>query len=164
MKANFDAMDKVLGTSKMSSFADIFDKMEIAGEEVESARKRWPNASDEIDQAFMILVPSQFMGERPSNNVYRAYCRELLDRVANHKNLDEPTAAEMVMVFYNTSLFAPLVNDEAGAYKMLFDECFPDSKIDVEVHPSCKGAFEERIESTRKIFRDSKGKYPKRST
>jgi hypothetical protein len=52
--------------------------------------------------------------------VYRAHCRELLDRVARGEDTRQATAAECCAALMETSLAAPLSTSAAGLYPRLW--------------------------------------------
>lgn len=97
----------------------IFNAMELAEEEIGTARIRHPQAADRIWRSFILLVPSTDLLTR-NDLVYRSHCRELLDRVAAATDTRPGTAAECCVALYETSLRVPLNTSAAGLYARMW--------------------------------------------
>ncbi|RAS59474.1 hypothetical protein C8D87_11486 [Lentzea atacamensis] len=52
--------------------------------------------------------------------VYRAHCRELLDRVVAGEDTRPGTAAEVICLLHNTSLISPLTSAATGLYMRMY--------------------------------------------
>ncbi|MFF2088543.1 hypothetical protein ACFVVM_32570 [Nocardia sp. NPDC058176] len=92
----------------------IFEQMSWCEEEIAAAQARHPERADEIWHSFPLLRPTNdLMAREP---VYRAHCREILDRVATGSDTRAGTAIEVLMVMRETSLVAPLTTAAAGLY------------------------------------------------
>jgi hypothetical protein len=94
--------------------AGIFDRMDIAEDEITLAQKRYPDASDRLYHSFKLLIPTHKRMEYEP--VYRSHCRELLDRVAARADTRIGTAAEVCCALHDVSLIAPLRSAASGLY------------------------------------------------
>ncbi|WP_331722965.1 hypothetical protein [Nocardia sp. NBC_00511] len=93
---------------------DGLDPVLWAEDEIAAAQHRHPHRADEIWHSYPLLKPFH---ERMSNElVYRAYCRELLERVATGRDTRPATAIEVVLTLRDVSLAAPLNTAAAGLY------------------------------------------------
>lgn len=122
-------VDEVLD-SAAATIRLTFRAMEIAEEEIAACTDRHPLASRAVHEAFGILCPNELLREA-SDRLYRAHCRELLDRVAagfQVPGLSEPTAAELCAALSKLSLAAPLSHDYVVAYGEVFRRAFPDAE------------------------------------
>lgn len=111
-----------------------FSDMEIAEQEIAKAQKRHPPKADVIWQSFKYLMPSELLSPK-TETLYRAHCREILDRVAEGQPIQPATYAELVCLFCATSLAAPLNQDGSAAYWHVFKTIFPNALDDVEYAP-----------------------------
>ncbi|SDD87393.1 hypothetical protein [Glycomyces harbinensis] len=137
--------------------AGIFKRMDIAEEEIAAARKRHPDASDQLYHSFLLLVPSHERMEYEP--VYRSHCRELLDRVAAGGDPRLGTAAEVCCALHDTSLIAPLRSAASGLYFRMwraaglpdFHELIPAS----EKHEALEGSrIDDHESETRRKLTD----------
>lgn len=87
----------------------------LAEEEIQTAMVRHPAAADPIWHTFSLLV---LTGSKvgPTEAVYRAHCRELLDRVALRADLRPGTAVECCVALCEVSTAVPLNTVAAGLY------------------------------------------------
>jgi hypothetical protein len=100
-----------------------FGQTDWAEDEVQQAMRRHPAKADEIWHSFGLLKPTH---ERLSYElVYRAHCREILDRVAARADTRPGTAAEVCVACSAASLVAPLGSAVAGLYGRMFSAAFP---------------------------------------
>ena len=121
----------VLGLNE-SLVCSILEQAQIAGDEIEAAMERHPDERDRVWSTFHLLTPTGVLGDMP-HNVYRAYCAEMLDRVANGEDTRLATRAEMMMMLSATSLKTPLTHTAISVYCDLFIACFgKDTLIGVE--------------------------------
>lgn len=112
-------MDELLGGSLMGALEGLFTQMEWSEDEIEKARRRHPGQSDTIYHSFKLLTPThELMG---TEMVYRAHCRELLDRVAAGRDTRPGTAAEVCLLCCDTSALAPLTHTGAGLYGRMWN-------------------------------------------
>ncbi|GIH16129.1 hypothetical protein [Rugosimonospora africana] len=96
----------------------IFDAMSVAEDEISAAQQRHPDAADRIWRSFPLLRPTD--GLTTNNLVYRAHCRELLDRVAAGANTKPGTAAECCWALCEVSQRVPLNTTAAGLYSRMW--------------------------------------------
>jgi hypothetical protein len=113
----------------------IFGAMEVAEKEIRDAQNRYPGAADRIRRSFMLLTPTTDLLTR-NELVYRAHCRELLDRVAAGTDTRPGTAAECCVALCETSLRVPLSTSAAGLYARMWKAAgLPDVELtDSGVH------------------------------
>lgn len=105
--------------------AETFRRMTIAEEEIRSAKARHPEKAARLDKAFRHLCPPALLGGL-DDQLYRAHCREILDREAKGEKLRRGTAAEVIAALSQGSQLAPLGRVEALLYAQLFEEIFPE--------------------------------------
>jgi hypothetical protein len=58
----------------------LFANIAWAEEEISAAQDRHPEATDQLQRSFTVLAPTLSLMRIPA--VYRAHCRELLERVS----------------------------------------------------------------------------------
>ncbi|WIN00016.1 hypothetical protein ACTOB_003691 [Actinoplanes oblitus] len=97
----------------------VFDAIDIAEEEITTAQRRHPKAADRIWRSFLLLRPPTDALTR-NDLVYRAHCRELLDRVAAGADTRPGTAAECCVALCEVSLRVPLNTSAAGLYARMW--------------------------------------------
>jgi hypothetical protein len=97
----------------------VLDTIELAEEEISAAQRRHPAASDRIWRNFRLLQPPAD-GLTRNDLVYRAHCRELLDRVAADADTRPGTAAECCLALCEVSLRVPLNTGAAGLYSRMW--------------------------------------------
>jgi hypothetical protein len=96
----------------------LSDPMTWAEEEIDAAQHRHPADPDRIWRSFGLLMPTHpLMG---TESVYRAHCRELLDRVARTEDTRPGTAAECCVALSVTSQQVPLSTAAAGLYARMW--------------------------------------------
>jgi hypothetical protein len=135
LKAEFDRL-----TSK---FAGIFEMMEAAEEEIAEAIDRHPMKRDIIWNSFTILQPSEILRDL-SMQVYRAHCKELLERVAIGVDTRPGTKAEVLGAISNLSTVAPLKSDVAYLMQKIMVDVFGYNPAgDISLYESYKGASDE---------------------
>lgn len=120
----------------MSQFSDggpikqAFHLMGIAEEEIAAGQRRHPSKAKEIHKAaFMAVQPYHKEFWRAPDNVYRAHCREIIDRVAAGAKLEIATDAEILYGLYSACQKAPPGDHFSLLYQRLFIKIFPDQKI-----------------------------------
>ena len=135
--------------------AMTFHLILIAEEEIAAAILKAPDSAEALNGSFLRLQPSRIISGL-SDELYRAYCRELLVRVVDGEPLDMATKAEMLVALSTTSLRAPLTRNALALYEILFIEIFgalPASKNPL-TSPDYPGAEQEvLVDITRKLGR-----------
>lgn len=112
-----------------------FDLMGWAEDEIEAAMQRHgerPAFRDgrqvaprgPIWSSFRLLKPTGRLGDK-AEFVYRAHCREILERVAAGADTRPATDAEMIVALGQASLVAPFKSSAFGLYVRLFERAFP---------------------------------------
>lgn len=120
----------------------IFDQMTWCEEEIAAAQARHPERADEIWHSFPLLRPTNDLMTREP--VYRAHCREILERIATGGDTRTGTAIEVLMVMRETSLIAPLTTAAAGLYFRMWEAAgLPE--IDPEGHVAADLSHYEAI-------------------
>mgnify|MGYP007059383117 CR=1 FL=1 len=147
-------MPKALGEVISTCFSD----MEIAEQEIARAQKRHPAQADLIWQSFKHLMPSELLSPK-TETLYRAHCREILDRVAEGEPIQPATYAELACLFCATSLTAPLNQDGSAAYWHVFQTIFPNMLDEVGYTPreSYPGRTLELIEELKRKHQIKRG-------
>lgn len=110
------------------TWSGLFSLIEIANEEIAAAKSRHPLQEFAIHKAFAILSPELGMFENRNDGLYRAHCRELLDRVAagaSKKDLLLGTKAEVLSILTKWSFEHPPGERAAGLMAALFADVFP---------------------------------------
>ncbi len=107
------------------AIANAFRRMEVAEEEIRAAVARYPNRSSEIDAAFGYLYPTAVLNEL-GDEVFRAHCREILERAAHGDDLERGTTAEVLAVLSRGSQVAHLSRIGTLLYMELFGRLFPE--------------------------------------
>jgi hypothetical protein len=125
-----DLMPKGLAGVVSACFSDV----EIAEQEIAKAQKRHPVHAEQIWQSFGKLMPSELLRPK-TEKLYRAFCRELLDRIATGQPLAQATYAELACIFCATSLASPLNQDGAAAYWKVFKAIYPNALDGAEYTP-----------------------------
>jgi hypothetical protein len=118
------ALHALLPHALESALARTFRCMEVAEEEIATAKERRPEKVETLDQVFGHLCPPALLSDL-SHEVYRAHCRELLERAANGEKLRLGTAAEVVAALSRFSQVAPPGRIETLLYMHLFERLFP---------------------------------------
>ncbi|WP_419707989.1 hypothetical protein [Promicromonospora sp. NFX87] len=85
-----------------------------AAEEIAKAIERHPAESDILFHGFTLLAPTHKL--MATEVVYRAHCRELLERLAAGGDTRPGTAAEVCCACCETSLVTPLKSSAVGLY------------------------------------------------
>jgi len=127
-----------------SVIRSTFRRIEIAEEEIDAAKRRFPLASDKLHAAFSLLCPTPPLNGFPEK-LFREHCRELLERVANGANVKSGTAAEVLAVLSRASLVSPLTRPASITYDCLFGKLFPDewNQIANQSGPPIRDAYDE---------------------
>lgn len=119
------AMGELLPEDKglFDGLGAMFEQMEIAEDEIVKARGGNEEPGDDpVWKSFTILRPYAEMVDF----VYRAHCRELIERVKSGADTTPATDAEMAVMFSNVTLEHPVKPAAAGLYMRIFKRAFPD--------------------------------------
>lgn len=150
------AMSEVFGPS-YGAIANTFRMMEVAEDEITKATKRWPDQAAAIWDSFRFMMPTDGLRSR-GDNLYRAHCQELLERIATGLDLRPPTKAEKLGALSEVSYRFPLNNDLAFVYTRLFVDLFgekdflPEWALSSEIQQSYPGRRQEiEAELNRKL-------------
>lgn len=114
----------LLGAGLGGAIESVLQCMELAEEEIAAAKGAHPLAADLTHRAFAIMCPSAVLRDG-GEKLYRAHCRELLERVHLEKDTRPGTTAEVVAVLSTISFRAPLDRHATVLYWQLFEELFP---------------------------------------
>jgi hypothetical protein len=108
------------------AITNTLEQAEWAQEEIEKAQRRHGEEGRDgpIWNSFLRLHDRR--GIMQSEVVYRAHCRELIERVVVGGDLTDPTAVEMMVPIMEASLRAPLDSAATGLYLRLFARALPD--------------------------------------
>jgi hypothetical protein len=120
----FTAASEILGERLSGTIAHTFRCMEIAEAEIASAKATHPLLSAQLHDGFRELCPPAVLREA-GERLYRAYCREMLARIAAGSPLGVATTAELLAVLQAMSLAAPLERAATVLYWDRFAETFP---------------------------------------
>jgi len=100
----------------------LFRAMEIAEEEITKAQERWPEKRKEIWDMFKYLgLGTCTIPEGYADQVYRAHCQEILERVVGGEDLRPGTDAECMVALCEMSQVAPLCFPAVCLYRKLFE-------------------------------------------
>lgn len=110
-----------------NELSGVFESLEWSEEEIAAAMRRHPDQADTIWHSFSLLTPTHDL--MVTEFVYRAHCRELLDRVAAGEDTRPGTAVEVCCVCYEASQRAPLTSPATGLYMRMWSQAFPDKPV-----------------------------------
>ena len=106
---NFKEAFDLLAGDEFPTFAGImagFRRMDLAEEEIAAAKERHPEQAEELHAAFGLLFPPAWA--RDKTIIYRAWCREILERVASGEPVDAyPTDVELLVALSEMSQKMP---------------------------------------------------------
>ena len=117
--------------------------VDISEDEIEQAIARHRQAADDLFHAFPLLLPAFGAQAWSTEFVYRAHCRELLERVATGEDTPPGTAVECVLAMRQVALAVPLNGPAAGFYLRMWRLAFPDHEL------SDRGQHYEALERDR---------------
>ena len=105
------------------AFTTAFRKMSVAEEEIaEACRRHWDDRK-EVWNSFKLLDPGEL--SMLDDDVYRAHCREILERVVDGKDTRPGTRAEVCAMISRMTLVTRLQRDVELLGLVLTDEIFP---------------------------------------
>ncbi|WP_394615900.1 hypothetical protein JNUCC0626_40235 [Lentzea sp. JNUCC 0626] len=110
-----------------------FDQMTWAEDEIKRAMARHPAEADTLYHAFHLLKPISHR-RMDLERVYRAHCREMLDRVASGVDTRIGTSAEVLCLVSQASTASPLTTAAAGLYFRMFAAALPDLQVVEQEH------------------------------
>ncbi len=144
-----DLLDRPLAT-RLDYF---FRAVEMAEEEIATAKSAFPEHARELHQSFRALQPTPILIHHGAERLLRAHFRELLDRVRLGRDLRAATAAEIAGVLSALSLEAPLDRPATILYSTVFAALFPNcaERLQNEVGPVLADSHEQ--ESARVLER-----------
>jgi hypothetical protein len=120
---------------------DLDATVQWAWEEIAAAAARHPAAADAVNDSFPLLMPSNPL--LVTEELYRAHCVELLDRVARGEDTRPGTAVECCIVLSRVSLEVPLPTHAVGLYSRMWRRAgLPDTEL------AAMGAHYEAIAGT----------------
>ena len=103
----------------------VFERMKWAEDEIAAAARRHPEQADKLWHAFSLLTPTGPLMEHEL--VYRAYARELLERVAADADTRPATAVEVAVALHDISRVTPLTSAAIGLYLRMWQQAgMPD--------------------------------------
>lgn len=114
----WESLRLVSTTEDSQVIGKTFELLGVAEEEISRVKKRYPNRAPVIDAFFMDLAPDEIMLPM-IEEVYRAHCRELLDRVALDMDTRVATDAELLAHLSVGSLSLPFDLDHAALMGVL---------------------------------------------
>lgn len=135
----------------MNTMQNIFGNIEVAEKVIRRKKKEYPNFAKQIEDSFIHMKPRITFS---SNFIYEKHCECMIERIINNLDIFEPTDAELLQAFSDTSLRAPLTSDYAQVYKLLFDKFFPKEGKEIgDVGYSWKGRNEEILNKLKRNLR-----------
>lgn len=144
------ALDQMTGTKPHNSFKRLFDMMEWCENEIDQACARHNNP-DLKQNAFAYLQPPPIIYDFAGlvEPLYRAYCRELLDRMNHHgytkTHLNPGTYAEILLALMHLSIKTPITDPATYAYARAYAYVFGQTPADIEEREDWPGQIEETL-------------------
>jgi hypothetical protein len=105
-----------------NELGSIFAAIDWAEDEIAKARKRHPRKPELWATFDLLLATHELMR---TEFVYRAHCRELLERVAAGQDTRPATDAEVAIACAGASELAPLTQPAIGLYFRVWSRAFP---------------------------------------
>ncbi|OBA59031.1 hypothetical protein A5780_21360, partial [Nocardia sp. 852002-20019_SCH5090214] len=129
----------------LSDLEPVFEQIDWAEDEIARAQRRHPRHRNTLYHSFALLTPTH---ERMRQEfVYRAHCRELLDRVAAGLSPASGTAAEVALAVMQASQKAPLNTAAFGLYvRMWIHAGFPHLESVTGSHEHYEAIAKSRID------------------
>ncbi|ALG06330.1 hypothetical protein [Kibdelosporangium phytohabitans] len=97
----------------------------VAEEEIAKAMARHPASKDRIWHSFGLLTDSPHVTVRPER-LFRAHCREILDRVAQDDDTRPGTNAEILTLLHQISVTVPLTIEPYSLFIRLWPSTMPE--------------------------------------
>lgn len=98
----------------LGSIGEDLERIDWAEEEIRAAQKRHPGQAARVWHGFSLLRATHRRLE--FELLFRAHCREILDRIAAGEPTQPGTAAEVLAALAEASLRAPLNTETGGLY------------------------------------------------
>ncbi len=111
--------------------AGVFEQMAVAEEEITAAKLRYPEHVEVVHDSFRYLVSSAIVNQLYSDKLYRGHCREIIDRVVKGEDVTLATDAELLVLYAEASLRAPLNGMGALLYFEAFLAVFGPDEVPV---------------------------------
>lgn len=110
---------------ELGAIESVFRCMEIAEEEIAAARggRTEADPDDPLWRSFTLLRTTH--EQMSTEFVYRAHCRELLERVRRGADTRPATDAEMALALMDVSLVTPMTGAATGLQFRVFKRRFP---------------------------------------
>jgi hypothetical protein len=105
---------------------DALQQVDWAEDEIAAASARHRHCADTLFHCFSLLEPTHPLMR--SEMVYRAHCRELLDRLAAEADTRAGTAAEVCLACRDASMTAPLSPYVFGLHARMWRVAFPERR------------------------------------
>jgi hypothetical protein len=123
--AHDDVLLKMV-SSLTDELSSTFIQMDWADDEIYAAMRRHPAAADDLFHSFKLLNVSETNNPRLSTEfIYRAHCRELLDRVARGEDTRPGTGVEVCCMLLEISKITPLKSEAVSVLFRLWPKLFP---------------------------------------
>ena len=113
----FSEVMKMVGytDADLGTISGIFERMEIAEEEINRGKEQWPENETVIHSLFSMCMPTPLLREL-ADVMYRGHCRELVKRVGEMDITDKVkkidlslgTDSELCGIFSDASIRSPL--------------------------------------------------------
>jgi hypothetical protein len=151
-KTNEVQLDQIVKDTE-SLLGNIFDRMELAEEEIAQAMREDPRNAELYNSSFKLLVPTETL---ISDLLYQRHCQEMLYRVVEELDTRPGTDAEVLGALSEASHHAPMNTSGLLAYARMFRNCFPDLTEEADAldkaagHERYPGSVDELIETCRK--------------
>lgn len=143
------ALASLLPSNTAHAIRHAFDCMEVCEREIKRARLTKERGSE----VFRNACPTNPLRGK-STDLYRAHVRELIARAKRGADLRPATDAELLALFCDTSLTAPLHRNAQAAAELLWSRVFPTGQMlpDGATPESWPNGARDEIEKARKKF------------
>ncbi|MFE5853172.1 hypothetical protein ACFQ61_08120 [Streptomyces sp. NPDC056500] len=144
-------------------FSSIFSEIALAEEEIEKAQARHEEPKPPLGERGQGPIWNSFgllrwpHDEPAAEELYRAHCREILDRVASNRDTRPGTDAELIVVIRKATLAAPVKSGAACLYFRLFNRALPKfassiaDEIDVAAYEKVHGRIADDYEAELRV-------------
>lgn len=146
--AHIDSMSELI-QGVTDDLAGLFGQMEWAEDEIARASQRHPTEVDLLFHSFRLLTPTHHL--MTTEFVYRAHCRELLERVIGGADTRPGTATEICCACCESTKIAPFTSPAAGLYFRMWATAFPDKPLcpeRLEAHEVLESSRIDELETT----------------
>ncbi|GAA1025682.1 hypothetical protein GCM10009557_00550 [Virgisporangium ochraceum] len=125
---------QALVSDVQQAMQELSGPLRWADEEIAAAAARHPDAAAAVDASFRLLAPTHSLFR--TEDLYRAHCVEILDRLATGDDTRPGTAAECCAVLSEVSLEVPLPTHAAGLYARMWSQAGlrPAALADMRTH------------------------------